>query len=180
MRKIYSNREVIIKAMRALPRKCDIKTMTMRKSNDLNKIELYDHFIDLNTYEFEINSRNEERPSTSITTQELVTTKEPPSSTSAKSAEQINDDAMSLFIKKFGKFMRKNHSNSNSNRNNYKNESNDNLRCFNCDKLGHFKTDCKKPKMDDKKTFERKNKKEQKALLGEESKRKWAESTNSV
>ncbi|XP_047331898.1 glycosyltransferase BC10-like [Impatiens glandulifera] len=99
--KVYRNKEVVIKVMRVLPREWDIKTIAMKESKDLNKIELYDLFIDLNVYEFEINSRNEEEESTSITTQALVTAEEPPASTSVKSVEQINDDAMPLFVKKF-------------------------------------------------------------------------------
>ncbi|XP_047306314.1 uncharacterized protein LOC124909705 [Impatiens glandulifera] len=150
--------------------------MAMRESKDLNKLELHDLFADLKAYEFEINSRNEENPSKFVTTKVLVTTKEPSTSASAKSVEQICDDAMSLFVKKFDNFMRKNHSNFNSNRNNLKNESKANLKCFNCDKLGHFKADCRKPKRDDKKSFDTKNRKDQKALLAEESKSKWIDS----
>ncbi|XP_047323590.1 putative uncharacterized protein DDB_G0271526 [Impatiens glandulifera] len=82
---------------------------------------------------------------------------------------------MSLFVKKFGKFMKKTHYKSNSNNNNYKNESKANLKCFNCDKLGHFKADCRKPMRDDKKPHDKKNKKDQKALMAEESKIKWAD-----
>ncbi|XP_047309758.1 uncharacterized protein LOC124913200 [Impatiens glandulifera] len=42
-----SNREVVIKVMRVLPKEWDIKTMAMRKSKDLNKLELHDLFADL-------------------------------------------------------------------------------------------------------------------------------------
>ncbi|XP_047320473.1 uncharacterized protein LOC124924486 [Impatiens glandulifera] len=146
-----------------------------RAFKDLNKIELYDLFADLKTYEFEINSKNEEESSTSIITQALVTVEETPAVIAAKSVEQISDDDISLFVKKFGKFMRKNHFNSNSNRNNYKNDYNANLRCFNYDKPSHFKADCRNPKKDDKKPLKKKNKKEYKALLAKESKSKWAE-----
>ncbi|XP_047336921.1 probable linoleate 9S-lipoxygenase 5 [Impatiens glandulifera] len=140
--KIYNNGEVVIETMRALFREWDIKTMTMRESKDLNKIELYDLFTDLKVYEFEINSRNKEGTSTSITFQALVTAEEPPVAIVAKSTKQINDDTMLRFVKSF------------------------------C----HFKADYKKPKRDDKKSFDKNNMKEQKALIVEESKRKLAES----
>ncbi|XP_047320557.1 putative uncharacterized protein DDB_G0271526 [Impatiens glandulifera] len=150
--------------------------MAMRESKDLNKMELHDLFADLKAYEFEINSRNEDEPSTSVSTKVLVNAEESHAATTMKSAKQISNDAMSLFIKKFGKFMNKTHSNSNSNNNNYKSDSKDNLKCFNFDKLGHLKEDYRKPKMDDKKSHDKKNKKDLKALLAEDKKRKWADS----
>ena len=57
--KTYSNRDVAIKVMRAMPKEWDIKTMAMRESKDLNKLELHDLFADLKAYEFEINSRKD-------------------------------------------------------------------------------------------------------------------------
>ncbi|KZV19265.1 hypothetical protein F511_21187 [Dorcoceras hygrometricum] len=46
-RKEYSNRELALKVMRALPREWDVKTMAMRESKDLNKLELHDLFANL-------------------------------------------------------------------------------------------------------------------------------------
>ena len=91
---------------------------------------------------------------------------------------------MALFVKKFGKFMKKN-SNPSFNKNNHKNDSNTNLKCFNCDRPRHFAADCWRPRKDDKKPVDKNNKegrrsfrknKEQKALLADDSKRKWADS----
>ncbi|KZV37857.1 hypothetical protein F511_24579, partial [Dorcoceras hygrometricum] len=96
--KEYTSREVALKLMRALPREWDLKTMAMREYKDLNKLELHDMFADLEAYEFELETRSEEGPSTSQPTQALAVTEEKPQ----KTAEQINNDAMSLFVKKFG------------------------------------------------------------------------------
>ncbi|XP_075497824.1 uncharacterized protein LOC142535171 [Primulina tabacum] len=52
--KKYSNHEISLKAMRALPREWDVKTIAMRESKDLNKLELHDLFADLKAYEFEL------------------------------------------------------------------------------------------------------------------------------
>ncbi|XP_073120226.1 uncharacterized protein [Henckelia pumila] len=52
--KIYTNHEIALKVMRALPREWDVKTITMRESKDLRKLELYDLFSDLKSYEFEL------------------------------------------------------------------------------------------------------------------------------
>ncbi|MDQ9782778.1 hypothetical protein RF094_08720, partial [Serratia marcescens] len=58
--KTFDNRELAIKVMRALPREWDIKTMAMRESKDLKKLELHELFEDLKAYEFEMTVRNEE------------------------------------------------------------------------------------------------------------------------
>ncbi|XP_073309953.1 uncharacterized protein [Primulina huaijiensis] len=63
--KKYSNREIALKVMRALPREWDVKTIAMRESKDLNKLELHDLFADLKAYEFELAIRTEEDLSTS-------------------------------------------------------------------------------------------------------------------
>ncbi|KZV18667.1 hypothetical protein F511_40601 [Dorcoceras hygrometricum] len=45
--KEYNNRELTLKVMRALPREWDVKTMAMRESKDLNKLELHDLFLQI-------------------------------------------------------------------------------------------------------------------------------------
>ncbi|XP_073120477.1 uncharacterized protein [Henckelia pumila] len=158
----------------------------MRESKDLNKIELHDIFADLKAYEFELGVRTEEDTSTSQVTKALTAADETPVT---KTAEQISSDAMSLFVKKFGRFMRKNHNNfQRANRSSFKSKepAEENRACYNCGKEGHFIADCTKPKKDEKRTLYKKNsreerkrfsrKKEQKALLEDESNSKWAES----
>ncbi|XP_073152646.1 uncharacterized protein [Henckelia pumila] len=184
--KSCSNREVTLKVMRALPREWDVKTVAMMESKDLNKIELHDLFADLKAYEFELGVRTEEDTSTSQVTKALTAADEIPAT---KTAEQISSDAMSLFVKKFGRFMRKNHNSfQRANRSSFKPKEpvEENRACYNCGKEGHFIADCTKPKKDEKRTSYKKNsreerkrfsrKKEQKALLADESNSKWAES----
>ncbi|XP_047339717.1 uncharacterized protein LOC124943211 [Impatiens glandulifera] len=150
--------------------------MAMGESKDLNKMKLHDLFDDLKSYEFEINSRNEDRPSTSTITKALMTAEETVDSTVAKSTKQLSNNAISLFVKKFGKFLKKNNFNSNFNKSNNRDDSKANLKSFNCDKPGHFKEDYRKPKRDDKKQSDKRNRKEQKALLTKERKSKWVNS----
>ncbi|XP_073133790.1 uncharacterized protein [Henckelia pumila] len=57
--KIYNNHEIALKVMRALPREWDVKTIAMRESKDLSKLELHDLFADLKAYEFELGIRTE-------------------------------------------------------------------------------------------------------------------------
>ncbi|XP_073151039.1 uncharacterized protein [Henckelia pumila] len=159
----------------------------MRESKDLSKVELHDLFADLKAYEFELNMRTEDEPSTSQPTKALTSTviRPPVEEAPKRSAEQISNEAMTLFVKKFGRFMRKN----NSKFKNYhkSDHTDDGPTCFNCGKPGHFIADCTKPKSNDQKQlFERRRGKEdkrtsregrdQRVLVADESKSKWAES----
>ncbi|XP_073137639.1 uncharacterized protein [Henckelia pumila] len=55
--KTYPNREVILKVIQGISKEWDVKTMAMRESKDLNKLELHDLFADLKAYEFELQTR---------------------------------------------------------------------------------------------------------------------------
>ncbi|KZV53967.1 hypothetical protein F511_19507 [Dorcoceras hygrometricum] len=69
------------------------------------------------------------------------------SSTSSSSS----DDVMSLFAKKFGKFMRKSfHPSSPYNNFNKSDKATSDLICYNCDRPGHFAAECNRPKRDNR------------------------------
>ncbi|XP_073119887.1 uncharacterized protein [Henckelia pumila] len=169
------------------PREWDVKTIAMRESKDLNKLELHDLFTDLKAYEFELGIRTDEEPSFSNPTKALTSTVSPQLTEEAsakKTAEQMSGKAMSLFIKRFGKFMRNNKTKFKPY---YKQDhTEDGPACFNCGKQGHFIADCTKPKNEEKKQhYEKKKgkegirtfrkKKEQRVLVADEGKSKWAE-----
>ncbi|KZV17517.1 hypothetical protein F511_39698 [Dorcoceras hygrometricum] len=141
--KEYSNRELALKVMRALPREWDVKTMAMRESKDLNKLELHDLFANLKAYEFELGTRAEAGPSTSQPTKALAATKtEQCSSSTSKTADQLSDDVMSLFVKKFGKYLRRSYNPSTSYNNVHKSDKvASDMNCFNYGRPGHFSAD---------------------------------------
>ncbi|KZV24035.1 hypothetical protein F511_43588 [Dorcoceras hygrometricum] len=198
--KEYSNRELALKVMRALPREWDVKTMTMRESKDLNKLELHDLFANLKAYEFELETRSEAGPSTSQPTKALAaTTSEQCSPSTIKTVDQLSNDAMSLFIKKFGKYLRKYYNPSFSYNNAHKSDKvTTDHNCFNCGLPEHFAADCNRPKKEDRfkrdekkddrskerskdrrmrkrsdKRLSRKN--DRKVLVAEESNKNWAD-----
>ncbi|XP_073152213.1 uncharacterized protein [Henckelia pumila] len=147
--KTYPNREVILKVIRGLPKEWDVKTMVMRESKDLKKLELHDLFADLKAYEFELQTREEDQ-STSQLTKALTAVKIESPVKSEKSAEQLSSDAMYLFVKKFGTFIRRNQEGS-YRRNIQKKDAVEEPRsCFNYGKTGYFIADCPKPKNFDK------------------------------
>ncbi|KZV30626.1 hypothetical protein F511_11143, partial [Dorcoceras hygrometricum] len=141
--KEYINRELAVKLMRALPREWDVKTMAMRESKDLKKLELHDLFVNLKAYEFEFETRSEVGPSTSQPTKALVaTTSEQCSPSTSQSAEQLRNDAMSLFVKKFEKYLRKSYNPSFSYNNANKSEKiSTDMNLFNYGRPGHFAAD---------------------------------------
>ncbi|KZV38772.1 hypothetical protein F511_19921 [Dorcoceras hygrometricum] len=149
--KEYSNRELALKVMRALPRQWDVKTMAMRESKGLNKLELHVLFANLKSYEFELENRFEAGPSTSQPTKALAATTSEQCSPS-KTAEQLSNDVMSLFVKKFGKFMRRTQNSSFNYNNAHKyDKTTTDQNYYNCGRPGHFAADCNRPKKDDKK-----------------------------
>ncbi|KZV42868.1 hypothetical protein F511_17472 [Dorcoceras hygrometricum] len=149
--KEYSNRELALKVMRALPREWDVKTMAMRESKDLNKLELHDLFANLKAYELELETRAEAGPSTSQPTKALAATNtEQCSPRTSKTADQLSDDVVSLFGKKFGKYLRRSY-NPSAPYNNHKNDKAvSDMKCFNCERPRNFAAECNRPKKDDR------------------------------
>ncbi|XP_073137871.1 uncharacterized protein [Henckelia pumila] len=154
--KTYPNREVILKIIRGIPKEWDVKTMAMRESKDLNKLELHDLFADLKAYEFELQTREEDQ-STSQLTKALTAVK----IESPAKPEKRNQEG--------------------SHRKNFqKKDSVEEPRSyFNCGKTGHFIADCPKPKNLDKRKSSRNDRhnsrQKHEALVAKDSKSKWAE-----
>ncbi|XP_073138422.1 uncharacterized protein [Henckelia pumila] len=176
--KTYPNRKVILKVIRGLPKEWDVKTMAMRESKALNKLELYDLFADLKAYEFDLQTREEDQ-STSQLTNALIAVKIESPAQPEKSAEQLSSDAMSLFVMKFGKFIRRNQEGSYRRNFQKKDVVEEPRSCFKCGKTGHFIADYPKPKNFDKRRSSRDDRhtsrQKHEALVVKDSKAKWAE-----
>ncbi|KZV18213.1 hypothetical protein F511_20162 [Dorcoceras hygrometricum] len=90
-------------------------------------------------------------PSTSQPTKALAaTTTEQCSPSTSKTADQLSDDVMSLFVKKFWKYLRRSY-NPSAPYNNHKNDKAvSDMKCFNCERPGNFAAECNRPKKDDR------------------------------
>ncbi|KZV23640.1 hypothetical protein F511_31574 [Dorcoceras hygrometricum] len=112
----------------------------------------HDLFANLKAYEFELETRSEAGPSTSQPTKALAATiTEQCSPRTRKTADQLSDDVMSLFVKKFGKYLRRSYNPSTPYNNFLKSEKvNTDLNCYNCVRPGHFAADCNRPKKEDR------------------------------
>ncbi|KZV28521.1 hypothetical protein F511_15601 [Dorcoceras hygrometricum] len=137
--------------MRALIRECDVKMVAVQELENLNMLELHDWFVNLKAYGFELENILEGEPSTSQPTKILAVVEKK----AIKAVEQLSNDAMSLFLKKFEKFMKNNQSQCSnfSDKRVQKNDSNTaDLSCFNCGSTCHFAAEYTKPKKDDNKS----------------------------
>ncbi|XP_075479404.1 DNA polymerase-like [Primulina tabacum] len=152
-RKMHSNKEISLKEMLGLPKKWDVETMATKDSKDLNKVELHDLFADLKANEFDMQTMEGEQIDPSVTTT-LSTLKLEPTTSFENSVEQLSNDTMSLFVRKFEKLMINNQGSFQKNSHMNKSEKEPNA-CFNCEKTCHFTADCPKPKKDNKRSVEK-------------------------
>ena len=129
--KVLGNKELSSKVLRTLPKEWDIKAIAIREANDLNKLELHDLVTDLKAYECELKTRNEEIVPYNPTHALVATEKAEASTSNAKLADQLSNDVMALFMKKFDKFKKGNGPRGKTD-----------IKCYNCDKPGHFASTC--------------------------------------
>ncbi|KZV33436.1 hypothetical protein F511_39702 [Dorcoceras hygrometricum] len=105
-------------------------------------------------YEFDLETRAESEPYTSQTIKSLAAIS-PEQSSHSNSVEELSNDAMSPFIKKFVKFMLKLNSKPNSFDSVKKNSNtSSDDKCYNYCRPGHFIANCRKPKKDEKKQLD--------------------------
>ena len=177
--KVHPNKKLIIKFMRSLPNKWDVKTTAIRESNNLHNMTLQQLYGNLLTYELELSQRADTTSDskrrdkgvalkTSQSTSKVLIDEE-------SEAESEEDDILVMLAKYLKKFMLKNRR-FRPRKQDYKNNNNKEELCYNCMRPRHFIAQCNKPLREElridkkkavpKRNFKKYNKKPQKKEKG--------------
>ncbi|GAB2283724.1 hypothetical protein Dimus_039623 [Dionaea muscipula] len=153
LNKVYTNKEMCMKILRALPAEWNMKVTTMRETKNLTTTTTFQLFSNLKAYEFELQNQDQPKSNPQAVPALVV-----PESRSKKSESKGNEDLheqMALLMKKFKKFSRytKKFHKGKSSRRPYKKDreeedekkKEDQALCYNCRKSGHFKAHCPYP-----------------------------------
>ncbi|GAB2292592.1 hypothetical protein Dimus_038213 [Dionaea muscipula] len=196
LNKTYSNKEMCLKILRALPTEWDMKVTAMRETKNLSTTTTFQLFSDLKTYEFElINQKKPKVNNQSVPALVAPQVTPQPSKAEEKKEDKKEDlhEQMALLMKKFKKFSKyskRYHKGESSRRykrrededkeDQWKNKEGQSL-CYNCRRPGHFKADCPYPlvkkyteeeKMAWKEKKDKEMKKSRKALKAQEEEQK--------
>ena len=142
LRKFFSEEDQVRKILNLLTPKWDQKTLAIEDANDISTMKIEELIGNLMSFEVQMLGRRESKASEkkSIAFNAII---------NGSDTNSDNYEEIALMTRNFRKFLKYRKMN-NYRRNEYKNSGNSNdtqsnIRCFNCDEPGHLKRDCPHP-----------------------------------
>ncbi|GKV17209.1 hypothetical protein SLEP1_g27743 [Rubroshorea leprosula] len=157
--KVYHSQEVVRKVLRSLPKNWEAKKTTIEESKDRNTLKLEDLIGKLMTYEIEVQVDGgvevAEKKKKNVAFK--ASNQKEESEDDASNDESSNEeDITKLISKEVKRFMKKNIKSKLAKRDDEESTKRS-VKCYECNKMGHYRNEC--PKL---KKGERKNKKSMK------------------
>ncbi|GKV43038.1 hypothetical protein SLEP1_g50379 [Rubroshorea leprosula] len=158
--KVYPNQEVVRKVLRSLPKSWEAKKTTIEESKGLKTLKLDDLIGNLMTYEIDVQVDGKV---------EVVEKKKNVALKTSNQKEESEDDACdgedisALISKEVRRFMKKNFKSKLAKRVE-KESSKNNVKCYECNKMGHYRNECPQLKKVEKKDKKNKKNKKKKAF----------------
>ncbi|GKV32437.1 hypothetical protein SLEP1_g41046 [Rubroshorea leprosula] len=159
--KIYPSQEVVRKILRSLPKNWEAKKTAIEESKDLNTLKLEDLIGKLMTYEIEVQVDGgvevvEKKKKKKNAAFKASNQKEESEDDASNDESSNEEDITKLISKEVKRFMKKNIKSKLAKRDEGESTKRS-VKCYECNKMGHYKNEC--PKL---KKGERKNKKSMK------------------
>ena len=152
---MYSNSELVRKILRALPKSWASKKDAILEAKDLNRLPLEELLGSLLTHEMDLYEEEESGPKNDKRRGMALKSKVIDDSEAEEDSDS-DEEEMAMYARKFKKFIRKNkiwkknrsQSSKDEPKKEFKKDSkkDNQIICYNCNKPGHIKQDCKLPK----------------------------------
>ncbi|CAL9078853.1 unnamed protein product [Musa textilis] len=138
--KFFSNFKLFNKILRSLSKSGDPKVTAIQEAKDLNNFPLEELIGSLMTYEITCNAHEELENNLSKNMKDLTLRTHENHLRENSSDDDNDDDDFALLTRKFKKFIKRNKTKHDTkNKNELKK---DQIICYECKKLGHFKSEC--------------------------------------
>ena len=150
--KTFTNEDLINKVLRCLSRNWQPKVTAIAESRNLATMTLATLFGKLQEHELELNCLTEteevdkKKKSLALISTSSKSKKDESDGSDESNGSESNDEDLSLFVKKFGRFLKKKGGTRrpfNRNKKTFKKENDlSSINCYECGKKGHIKMEC--------------------------------------